>query len=222
MADPVTHRPIIFSAPMVRALLAGTKTQTRRIAKVNAAGRVERGGKQWHVDDPYAGEACPFGTPGDRLWVREACRAEELSDSTAKSLGALPMQDGVRYLADDAWVSIDDTIEAAAAWIDLNGYHHRIGANVPPIHMPRWASRITLLICDIRLERLDSITNADCIAEGISLDPQNRDHGRDAPYGPYRMYRGLWENIHGPAAWAANPYVWVVDFKRLTIAAVGQ
>jgi hypothetical protein len=188
----MAERPILFSAPMVRALLAGTKTQTRRVAKLNAAGRVARGGRNWHADDPAAVCASPYGGPGDSLWVRE----------TVGLSAQLPVSAWQAVCADrfapDGWLAYraDDP---AGRWCWR-----------PSIHMPRWASRITLRVTGVRVERMWDISEADSAAEGIPISlegtvTQEFGAGR-------RMYRKLWESINGAGSWVANPPVWVVSF----------
>lgn len=249
------ERPILFSSPMVRAILDGRKTKTRRVVKVQTGDLFDIGAcvaaVQEYVPaiDPIAGMVgrasrlirCPYGVPGDLLWVREACRAEELSrpqrerPATRKEREAwgwtrvvevdeLDGCDGVRYLADDHWRIIKNTPAAGEAWSDL--YHYRgrgkggIGNTVPPIHMPRWASRITLRVTDVRVEQLNDCSEADAIAEGLSwvapgvwsVAPSLPIVGDD----PRDVYRQLWEHINGAGSWAANPWVWVVTFERVT------
>jgi len=195
------ERPILFNAPMVRALLAGTKTQTRRIVKpqpeMNGRWMEWRNGKgvliteqntAWHPFDKGFRRAvseyphfCPYGQPGDRLWVRETFA---LPDRRADNL--------------PAWVYAADYADRPQhAW-------------KPSIHMPRTASRITLEITGIRVERLQDISEADAIAEGC----ENSLH---LPGGRFARenYAHLWWTIHGDESWEANPWVWVVEFKRL-------
>ncbi len=196
-------RPILFSAPMVRALLAGTKTQTRRAAKLNCSGRFEKAGKQWHQwhrDDPAAVNACPYGQPGDCLWVKETHRFDGLDPKIAIANRAA---ESVQFFADEA--------DATVAWR-------------PSIFMHRWASRLTLEITEIRVERLQAITEADALAEGVTpavvpghyniiavqhIPARQVGTARDA-------YRVLWEQLNGPGSWALNPYVWVLTFRRVT------
>ncbi len=202
----MTERPIIFSAPMVRALLAGTKTQTRRIIKDQTIGyRFSEmrpdgaylewtgtpccGTGVWDVPE-YSGIAkVPYGQPGDRLWVRETFGHFERNDT-------LKPGDTIYYRADGQCLEIEP-------WR-------------PSIHMPRWASRITLEVTGVRVERLQDISEADAQAEGCALEcmtPTGDDSG-SAIHGP-GGYMALWESINGPGSWDANPWVWVVEFKRL-------
>ncbi len=151
----MTIRPIIFSAEMVRALLEGRKTQTRRLAT-----------------SPL--RKCE---PGDLLYVRETCSAVETHDGF----------DSVRYEADQVWRVINDTPEAADRWVQLHHYGNRRGANVPSIHMPRWASRLTLRVTDVRFQRVTEIDGIDALAEGITRVP-----GR----APWRVFCTLWDSLH--------------------------
>lgn len=198
------ERPILFSAPMVRAILDGSKTQTRRIAKGVIARHARTGEALSRLDSAGLRVACPYGQPGNRLWVREACCAEELPAG----------EDGVRYLADDTFNTIAYTQSAAEKWLTMHWYRGRRAATVPPIHMPRWASRIDLLISSVRVERLQDISETDALAEGITYgqlpdNPQDLQRART-------WYRGLWEQINGAGSWEANPWVWVVEFTRMT------
>lgn len=200
------ERPILFSAPMVRALLAGTKTQTRRVVKSQPEiGEIAQVGhmlgfKKRGADGywlwPNARERilseCPYGVPGDRLWVRERFQpllAEGLDFRQADwktGKGYAP-----RYVATDGaveWIDPDDNISSASK---------------PSIHMPRWACRLVLEITDVRVERLNAISEADCRAEGLGNSVERAHH----------WFRVLWEDINGPGSWDANPWVWVVSFR---------
>lgn len=201
------ERPILFSAPMVNAILEGRKTMTRRIVKASpvASDLVFAGGKMFdlriahHV--PLALERCPYGVPGDRLWVRE---------TWAKPFGDRTMTDGERpivyYRADGPPKGLGDD-----------------GAWRPSIHMPRATSRIDLEVTAVRTERLQSITAADVKAEGVAVpevdysvsdDPRTLDEEREAWARGH--FATLWESINGErASWASNPWVWCVSFKRV-------
>lgn len=198
------ERPILFSEPMVQALFAGTKTQTRRILKTQPLDVLPMKGKKRGVEwvglmqrDPARGLVfrCRLGQPGDRLWVRE---------TWMKTLG------GIAYRA--------------------NGVeHYGAGGKLkwkPSIHMPRWASRITLEVVAVRVERLQEISGADAIAEGIESLGGRGKFWRDYsdPGGPEEVtmnlvdpivsYMTLWESINGVGSWNDNPWVWVVEFSR--------
>jgi len=207
------ERPILFSGPMVRALLDGSKTQTRRVVKTprGASGfevvryadsgalrgvfAVDEDGR--HVGDNAM--PCPYGAPGDRLWVREAFRVHDASEAE------------LQYRADDEVVRhLGPDPAQDAFWRD----HSRDERWRPSIHMPRWASRLTLEISDLRVERVQEITPADVYAEGVGdFVISSRDVAQE-------MFARLWESINGPRGygWEANPYVWVVSFKVLASA----
>jgi hypothetical protein len=205
----MTERPILFSAEMVRAILDGRKTQTRRKMKPAKAKRPKR----WLIDDAAVnGLVCPYGAPGDLLWVREACWAESVGEGG----------DGVRYAADHAWRIIENTQEASEAWCKLVQYggdyaldnQSNIGMRVPSIHMPRWASRITLRITDVRVERLQYISEEDAKAEGADFVDYKI---KSCPgLGTYKEgFTRLWRDINGFASLIENPWVWVISFERV-------
>lgn len=191
--------PIIFSTAMVQAILDGKKTQTRRIIKPQPHDDPSSS-MPWVDDGPTPSGAgrcghslttseCPYGQPGDRLWVRE---------TWAENPGKMYHDDPeVVYKTDfDGFYS---TLEPWGKW-------------KPSIHMPRWASRITLAITKIRVERLNDISEADTLAEGIAPDNDNFAAG-----GTWRngrsVYQELWESIYGNGSWAENPWVWVIEFE---------
>lgn len=202
------ERPILFSGPMVRALLAGTKTQTRRVVKKSEswpmsavrATMLESRGTAMAVDAQrctYGPEIkCPYGKPGDRLWVREAWGLHAYGDDTDWLKGCCTAMD------------LDDHVIAYRAdWGPLqDSCHWR-----PSIHMPRAASRTTLEIAAVRVERLQDISEADALAEGV----KNSLH---LPGGRFARenFAHLWWTINGDGSWEENPWVWVVEFRRLT------
>ncbi len=208
------ERPILFSAPMVRTLLDGSKTQTRRIVKPVGHDEgfviVERDDKTiwpWRSDD---GESmfttiggftheipmsCPYGQPGDRVWVREVHTFCPRSPSM-KKWSHTPDEARVIYGADDWWLS--------------GPYGPHKPKMRPSIHMPRWASRILLEVVSVRVERLQEISESDATAEG-SPHSLHLMSGRTA----VENYCHLWECINGDGSWAENPWVWVVEFRRV-------
>jgi len=225
------ERPILFSGAMVRSLLNCTKSQTRRVVKPTPSpstlnppsfedkkvGEIfvcpdlfdpktsvfveyEGGGRYHNMgSDVFARKHCPYGQPGDRLFVRE--NGWERPERTPKM-----MREGAdtwaRYYYDADGYNDTDS-EQFRAW----GFKRR-----PSIHMPRWASRILLEIVSVRIERLQDISAEDAIAEGISI-PITQSF---TDINVFRAaYRDLWESINGPGSWAANPWVWVVEFRRL-------
>jgi hypothetical protein len=221
----VKERPILFSSPMVTAILDGSKTQTRRIIKpqppempkadchpqhqamhpapyldVYCSGKHTeknpRGMGQewlwWQVDDRACDPRfkCPFGVQGDLLWVREkwAPVADALSECTGP----------------------DDIYFAATA----GEAEYALTTWRPSIHMPRWASRILLEITDIRIERLQDISKADVIAEGIT--ERDGQPIEDVAAGWHEPYAQLWESIHGVDSWESNPFIWAISFRDIS------
>ncbi len=205
------ERPIPFSAPMVRAILDGTKTQTRRALHpdlfISSSGAIVRMKAAAVAGVTGIAEAhCPYGQLGDRLWVREAWRAGRFYDQLAPS--QLPRASGIRFEADkESWTAADQK---------------RVGKLRPGMFMPRWASRITLEVTGVRVERLQDISEADAKAEGASFHDGHgvghsgwrHDYG-DVHASARSAYARLWEDINGPGSWAANPWVWVVEFRRI-------
>lgn len=205
------ERPILFKGEMVGAILDGSKTQTRRAVKPQSAiltDEMARGlGVQPPATENPAVTTCPYGNPGDRLWVRETFCIE-----SSRGLDYDPPHcDGrpIRHHQDDEWGPwweqphylatdpapefIISTDEPGCRWRKL-------------IFMPRWASRILLEITAVRVERLQSISEKDARAEGCPKQSS------DFPVG---WYHALWDDINGWGSWAANPWVWVVEFRRV-------
>jgi hypothetical protein len=222
------ERPILFTGAMVRALLAGTKTQTRRTMErqkkydftdYTLFGQEGHNDGEWkaieHAPDWPDGKEdqcrCPYAQRrGDRLWVRE--NGWERPERTPKM-----MREGA-----DTWAPFyydaDGIGELEAADFKAWGFKRR-----PSIHMPRWASRILLEVTEIRVQRLQEISAADCISEGIGFEV--RFGGHCLPDGshfhaadPRQSYFSLWEHINGPGSVEANPWVWAVSFRRLEMA----
>ncbi len=208
------ERPILFYGPMVRAILEGRKTMTRRIITDQSIISLREDGTPGKVQP-----RCPYGKPGDRLWVRETFgygnhyRGEHL--------------DAV-YRADKAWNDSGEHPPAAfcSDWgpdDPKTGFKCADDRWRPSIHMPRWASRIDLEITGIRVERLHDISEEDAELEGMdifedgmgySLRKQNGERGgwnREAK----GVFIDLWESINGVGSWDLNPLVWVVEFRRV-------
>ena len=235
----MTERPILFSAPMVRAILDGTKTQTRRATNVRDVGFIGGAGQQadpacwgfedidgcWHVLDqsepPWHGSGisgesyaimCPYGVPGNTLWVRE---------TWADSAQAGSPEPGIVYRATDP------------DWSEYSGWKWR-----PSIFMPRSASRLTLRVTSVRVERVQDISEADARAEGVLRMPETQlrmytmAHERpevaymDArPNAPHawtasarESFERVWDSINGArpgCSWADSPWVWCVGFERV-------
>jgi len=224
------ERPILFSGPMVRAILEGRKTKTRREVKPRPApNQPHDGGTTWHFDTKRgvhvpcgsvghltvkekAGLACPYGRRGDRLWVREtwAPHADELRHYSATT----PASASIYYQADGGLWG-DDDMRAGRGWFVPTGDPH-VNRWHPSIHMPRWASRLTLEVTAVHVERLQRISDADCRAESCEGD-----FSGDIPFGystPCDQFQRLWVSINGPDSWSLNPWVWVVEFRRVEAA----
>ena len=221
------EHPILFSAPMVRAILEGRKTQTRRVCKNKVyANGLGFNGHDFNCHNDYLppsallmdyreggydsttsdlegwGEACPYGQPGDRLWVRET---HAIVPRTAYA-----MSDGVQQT-----LRPDDNHDAA---IYREGWERSTGGFRwrPSIHMPRWASRILLEVVSVRVERLQDISEADAEAEGAPLELGVLERVTLGAKARYRSgFCRLWSSINGRESWDANPWVWVVEFRRV-------
>lgn len=232
----MVERPILFKGEMVRAIQrqVDPKTQTRRVVKwrglepglnLRFSGlSVERSGSNFVLTSPtrdsYAyrsvPQPCPYGKPGDRLWVRETWQADPPADGTwayTAWAGSEP----------HALSEIPERFRHPAFCLYRAGWLHGDIRWRPAIHMPRWASRITLEITDVRIERLNSISDEDAVAEGTpcyvcggQMDGRSESDchcfHRKATAVDYRY---LWESINGEGSWDANPFVWVVAFRRL-------
>lgn len=259
--NAIRERPILFSGAMVRAILEGRKTMTRRVVKpqphagvdavkwqdviITGCNTPDQSGFAMMRGGVIDSEAirCPYGMPGDRLWVRETFRVESVGTHVPVKI---PYEDvGIVYAADGEKRNIHREYPSV-----LSSTCHN---NKPSIFMPRWASRITLEITGVRVERLQEITEADAIAEGV--EPRTREKGYTivcrgggtfevsslyergvpavgdaSPFGevthvepiPERVlistsgvFRLLWMKINGRSSWDANPWVWVVEFRRV-------
>lgn len=190
------ERQIFFKGAMVRAILSGQKTVTRRTLKM-PHGFWETSPTGELVPIPAN---CPYGKPGERLWVRESWATDAQLNAIAPR--DLSQGEPIEYLADGA------VRQTGCSMITQ-------GKARPSIHMPRWVSRILLEITHVRVERLQDISNEQAIAEGVKSAEQDIDpDGNDYP--PYELFGGLWTMINGMDSWNANPWVWVVEFKRVT------
>ena len=224
----LSSSPACFSAPqvrackMVRAILEGRKTQTRRpitkilgVGKISGLGRTYAPGYDWeardsrslwhNLTDKELLERCPLGQPGDRLWVRETwrCWFPLLEDGQPQddNWHCRYRADGLEQRTDAEWGSDDSPQECG---VDTEGEKWR-----PSIHMPRWASRITLNIVDIRVERLWDIRTIGCLTEGFKLRGMNPfDRANNA----ITDFRESWDAIY--ENWDDNPWVWVIEFER--------
>ena len=220
---------------MVRAILDGRKSQTRRKVKLPAkyaAQPTHPTYEAWHGQWQNGFVACPYGQPGDQLWVRETWMVFDLlgfdHDNPRVVIGYKASNDvrpsGVSHEDFGASNSFPCTPEQWCDWKHQIERAEVEGARwVPSIFMPRWASRITLEVTAVRVERLQDISEEDAIAEGVYHDGtwwrggKHLVHGTDKCWpSAVRAYQGLWESINGPVSWDANPWVWVVEFKQIT------
>ena len=209
-------RPILFSGPMVRALLDGSKTQTRRILKGSTEFKGSYNPDYLHVhkNAPGWSDICPYGKPGDQLWVRETWGARF---SHADFGGVALHWNDLRGPLKKYRTHQNLALYAMSA----NGQY--CGGWIPSIHMPRWASRITLEITGVRVERLQDISEADAMAEGCTKNHNGYFWGGPHPESGLKQlataqsaYQDLWESINGPGSWDVNPWVWVIEFRRLS------
>ncbi|HBO1688074.1 TPA: hypothetical protein L4F78_006275 [Pseudomonas aeruginosa] len=208
-AEKPRERPILFNDQMVRAILEGRKTVTRRVVKDTGFYAIDAA---IHGNDVALRERealstrCPFGQPGDRLWVREAWQGPLISDEE-QAANQSWWKDMTKFQdqAHCAYRASGDNNE----YVDPDGYFHCKWK--PSIHMPRWASRILLEITAVRVERLHDITPNQCIAEGAWRE-KDKELGRGQE--AIAAFADLWRSTGGD--WDANPWVWVVEFKRVT------
>ena len=219
-------RPLVMSGEMVRATLDGRKTQTRRVIKDMTDHYFHRWGDTCALFSAFksglrlTAVRCPYGQPGDLLYVREAWHAHKLDDNLLPAELSPSSPSRIWWHADESRDNAD-----------------YIGKVRPSIHMPRWASRLTLTITGIRVERVQEISREDSIAEGIQRDTSAFMQGGWWDYGgarlangdpanittnPVRSFEGLWDEINGKRrpgkpdlSWKANPWVWVITFRPI-------
>lgn len=194
--------PILFSAPMVRAIIEGRKTQTRRVMKEQPTTLDHATDPARQVNDRLREILCKYGPPGTLIWVRE-----EFSGPHYKSKS--PPSEWSE--SDPIWY-----------WADGNPGSGDWTRPKPSIHMPRWASRILLEVTGVRVEQLNEISEADAKAEGAMFhDGLGIGHSgwrhdyKDVHANARSSFARLWESINGPGSWEANPFVWVIEFKRI-------
>ena len=215
MSEAIKERPILFLAPMVRAILEGRKTVTRRpvkATKAHADGFMMldhgKGWRPYNAFGDFASDhegmeypiACPYGKLGDRLWVRETCFINDYREASVPEQERADCE--IHYRADGI--------------PDFEGEEELIRWR-PSIHMPRWASRILLEVTDVRVERLQDITEEQALAEGIKKHSDGGYHVEDGKHfsdSPVESFACLWSSVGGD--WDANPWVWCVSFKRIT------
>lgn len=207
MGADTRERPILLGAPMVRAILYDNKSQTRRAVTPSL---------RWDSIEPlpafpgewaryrsgvrHASITCPYGRPGDHLWVRETWATPPYFDFVRPS--DLQVGTPIYYVADgkESWGRHNELSSEATRSLP------EFWTRRPSIHMPRWASRITLEITGVRVERLQEISASDALAEGVTHSTLND---------PRVEYRWLWESIYSTGSWDANPWVWVIEFRKV-------
>lgn len=209
------ERPILFNAPMVRSVLSGVKRLTRRVMQPQP--RILSGDLFCWRDDALLAEElvkrCPYGQPGGRLWVRESFQPLMADDVAEGEWLSCNYRTGRGYKV--SYPATDGVVEYYDITTD-DAFCDRV---TPSIHMPRWASRITLEITGVRVERLQDISIEDAKAEG-AWGPDDSIVSKVAEYfhidilaaNPRLAYRMLWEQINGAGSWDANPWVWVIAF----------
>lgn len=238
----IRERPILFSGPMVRAILDGRKTQTRRVMRIQPTAPATMlkfdppAVACWAIwprqkpdesgSHPDHGCKFPYGVVGDRLWVRETWRTgKSLDEKSPTQIAADCLDAGYRKpWAPIQFVADGSEMNGGRAIEDFNGW----GKTRVNIHMPRWASRLTLEITGVRVERLNSISEADAAAEGCEPVPcphMSHEPGigcSDCMNSGWiepaaNEFASLWDQINGKKhPWASNCWVWVVSFKRAT------
>lgn len=216
------ERPILFSSPMIRAILDGRKSMTRRVVKPQPTHRLVEGlggvtigmdpaldGAVWYGADginPGREVRCPYGRPGDLLWVREAWRT-----CPGTYVPGVEFADGVQRFPE-----FEDLDSLPRDWMN----HDR---KRPSIHMPKWACRLWLRVTDVRVHRVQEISEDDARAEGVFGPPESQAGWRQYPYESCHLesardsFRSLWESINGKrpgCSWADDPWVWAVTFAR--------
>ena len=237
------ERPILFNALMVKAILEGRKTQTRKVLSFEhpvvtgftpngehgywkGTAKNEAVIQQYITSFPFTIK-CPFGVVGDRLWVRETWSTVNLYGEIALAYKAdgevTRVVENESFQDEDGLINYDDPrLEkySFAAWADdlLEG---KEGNWKPSIHMPRWVSRILLEITNVRVERLNQISRADAVKEGLHQLPatgryvinKGDQYFGGASSNPCEVFQWLWDEINGTGSWNKNPWVWVTEFK---------
>ncbi|HHH2177425.1 TPA: hypothetical protein ACPZUU_000049 [Yersinia enterocolitica] len=217
----MNEKPILFNSEMVNAILSGRKTQTRRIISektLHLFGVAASAGECHPLEicdqrsQSYYLEFCPLGKTGDQLWVREAFQGPLFDYEQMESY----LEDSAKFESPEYCVYRADG-NTAPEFVDADDNLHCKWR--PSIHMPRWASRINLLITGVRVERLRDISQEDAQAEGMELTgwrPTYSDPDSGGEFEtPYDNFAELWISIYGAENWEANPWVWVINFERM-------
>jgi hypothetical protein len=216
----MAEHPILFSGEMVRAILAGRKTQTRRVVKSDTQNfaksqflffdnnRASWMGEPGSWLEEYYWTVCPYGVPGDTLWVRETLAMGSAICKSAK----------VDYAATHTPIAWREGMPQGCCGAATWQWKRDV---LPSIHMPRWASRLTLRVTSVRVQRVQDISEEDAIAEGVVVSHYYCDDATDSDDGTHRCdpigaYRKLWDSLNAARGygWETNPWVWVVGFTR--------
>lgn len=210
------ERPILFSGAMVKAILDGRKTQTRRVVKQQpekvapATWVWMKSNRSHYYTETAMSEAglvmrmkqhCPYGISCDRLWVRETWQTSRQCDD------AKPSE-----------ISEDSSLWYTADWMSVRRLGRKPGKTRPSIFMPRWASRLTLEVIDVKVERVQDITLSDAIAEGMVWEDERKARASFTGMAyQTEWWRNLWDSINAKRGfgWSVNPLVWVVEFRKL-------
>jgi hypothetical protein len=228
VAEQVKEKPILFMASMVNAILQGKKTQTRRpvnFKKLVKGVNVRRGRlfystafNSWAIEGSEDADLvlvkCPYGEVGGKLWVRETWGVGTRPDPNAGWV------EGIEYRADEEYLETDSQILPLRVidvmdlpeGVELDSYSS--GKWRPSIFMPRWASRLTLEVLDVSIQRLQDISEEDAIAEGFEQYENDIPGGMEF-FTATTAFEQAWKSKYGAESWEANPWVWVVKFKKL-------
>ncbi|HCR0782093.1 hypothetical protein ACU6YP_03980 [Klebsiella aerogenes] len=222
----MTERGMIFNGEMVRAILDGRKTQTRRIMKIqpehsglglrrviDSKNGSDDGKYFWSLSDACGLKirsksfTCPFGSVGDRIWVREAFRVHSRATDVATLVYKASERNSWTEQTHRVPVSVCNKPATPEKW-------------TPSLHMPRWASRLLLEITDVRVERLREISQADAEAEGVGKLKKGFWKNYQSGWTEFQLtargsFATLWKSIYGDESWYADPWVWVIEFKRI-------
>lgn len=214
------EKPIIFSSEMVRAILDGRKTQTRRVIRPQPRDMKDQ--QVWPNDDGnwsywidgsvWRNFKCPYGQPGDKLWVREGWKTSSMSHRTPTNapeevVYCVSYRTGYGRFPHCKTIRMDKPVN--------NAWQKNRDGWRPSIHMPRWASRITLEVVSVKVERVQEISHEDALAEGIDKDSPYNDYGTGSIYRD--TFAALWDKINAKRGfgWDVNPWCWRVEFKHV-------
>ncbi|EPI8650492.1 hypothetical protein ACTAX3_000176 [Yersinia enterocolitica] len=209
----MNEKPILFNSEMVNAILSGRKTMTRRIISektLHLFGVAASAGECHPIElcdqrsQSYYLDFCPLGKPGDQLWVRETFQGPLFDYEQMESY----LEDSAKFESHEYCVYKADG-NTTPEFVDADDNLHCKWR--PSIHMPRWASRINLLITGVRVERLNTISTGDAMAEGYPAEREATGGSLDA----WLWFRELWDGIYPDNTFEVNPWCWVIEFERM-------